>query len=103
MPKYRMLLVEELVESDSAEFSVDADTPETASAILIDAHARARDRDSNTVSLPDGQAHRIEPDNVVRSRVFCVPLDDEGNEVREISDDFPAGPAEEPTTEGAPA
>lgn len=84
MPKFRMLLVEELVESDCAEFTVDAATPEAASAILVDAHTRARDSCSSWVSLPDGQRKRIEPDNVVRSRVFCVLLDDSGDEVREI-------------------
>lgn len=43
MPKYRMLLVEELVESDCGEFDVEASTPEAAAAILIEAHDRARD------------------------------------------------------------
>ncbi|MEK8121608.1 hypothetical protein WOB59_00360 [Methylocystis sp. IM4] len=80
-----MLLVEELVESDCAEFTVDAATPEAASAILVDAHARAREGCSSWVSLPDGQRKHIEPDNVVRSRVFCVLLDDNGDEVREIN------------------
>ncbi len=84
MPKFRMLLVEELVESDCAEFSVEAPTPEAASAILVDAHARARDSCSSWVSLPDGQRKHIEPENIVRSRVFCVLLDDNGDEVREI-------------------
>ncbi|MGB5083341.1 MAG: hypothetical protein WBO09_01775 [Methylocystis silviterrae] len=84
MPKYRILLVEELVESDCAEFDVTASTPEAAAAILIGAHDQAREDCSSWVSLPDGQRRHIEPDNVVRTRVFCVLLDEEGNEVREI-------------------
>jgi hypothetical protein len=84
MPTFRMLLVEELVESDSGEFSVDAQTPQDAAALLIEAHNRARDQCTSWVTLPDGQKRHIEPENVVRTRVFCVLLDDKGEEVAEI-------------------
>lgn len=93
MSKYRMLLVEELVESDCGEFDVEASTPEAAAAILIDAHGRARDEDSSWVSLPDGQRRRIEPENVVRTRVFCVLLDEKGDDVREIDPNNPETPS----------
>ncbi|MBU3887953.1 hypothetical protein [Methylosinus sp. KRF6] len=90
MPTYRILLVEEQVESDCAEFKVAASTPRDGAKILAGAHARARDKSSNWVSLPDGQSARIEPNNLVRTRVYCVLLDDEGNEVEEIDLDGPA-------------
>lgn len=88
MPKYRLLLVEELVLSDCAEFHVDAPTEADAAAFLINARHEGLDRDSNLVSLPDGQSHNIEPEDIVRSRVFCVLLDEKGEEIREIIPDF---------------
>lgn len=89
MPKFRMLLVEEIVECDCAEFDVEASSPEAAAAILTEAHDRAREDCSSWVSLPDGQRRHIEPDNIVRTRVFCVLLDEQGNEVREIDPNNP--------------
>jgi hypothetical protein len=94
MPTYRILLVEEQVESDCAEFRVTASTPRDGANILVDAHARAREKSSNWVSLPDGQSARIEPDNLVRTHVYCVLLDDDGNEVEEIDLNMPASPAQ---------
>ena len=87
MSKYRMLLVEELVESDSGEFIVEAASPEVAAAILITAHA-ARDDDSNIVRLPDGQECEIDPNGIIESRVFCVLLDDTGKELHEVEPDY---------------
>jgi len=92
MPKYRILLVEELVLSDSGEFQVEAPTPEIAAAILIKAHEDARDADSNTVALPDGQEHEIEPENVVRGRVFCILVNDKGEDGDELTPDFDPAP-----------
>lgn len=88
MPKYRLLLVEELVLSDCAEFHVEAASEAKAAALLVQARHDALDGDSNLVALPDGQAHNIEPEDVVRSRVFCVLLDDAGEEIREVVPDF---------------
>ncbi|OAI28171.1 hypothetical protein A1351_12215 [Methylosinus sp. R-45379] len=97
MPTYRILLVEELVESDCAEFRVAAPTTRDAANVLVDAHARAREKSSNWVSLPDGQSARIEPDNIVRTRVYCVLLDDNGDEVEEIDLETPASRAQPPS------
>jgi hypothetical protein len=87
---YRMLLVEQLIEEDAAEFLVDAASPGAAAAILHEAYDRARDQDSNTVSLPDGQCHRIEPTDVMRTRAYCILLDADGKELGEIEPDFAA-------------
>lgn len=98
MPNYRMLLIEELVISDSGEFTVDAESPAHAAALLIQAHDAARDEDSDIVRLPDGQERRIEPDDVVRSRVFCVLLNESGEEVGEVEPDS-SGATEDATIE----
>ncbi len=90
MPLYRMLLVEELVESDSGEFNVEAESPAAAAATLIAAHNAARDNDSDIVRLPDGQARTISPDDVIRNRVFCILLDETGAEVCEVEPDSDA-------------
>jgi len=76
-----MRLVEQLVEEDSGDFTVEADTPAQAAAILLQAHDSAREADRNLVTLPDGQARNIEPDDVVGTRVFCLLLDEEGDEI----------------------
>ena len=89
MPKHRILLVEELVLSDSAEFLVDAITPRDAAAYLIKARLSALDEDTDTVHLPDGQRAKITPEAVVRSRLFCMLLDEAGNQICEIE---PADP-----------
>ena len=103
MPQFRMLLVEELIESDSGEFRINAATEEDAARVLIDAHDAARARDSSVIRLADGQTRRIEPDNIVRNRVFCVLLDDSGAEIREVD---PASRRADsnivPDVEGAP-
>ncbi len=93
--RYRMLLVEQLVEEDSAEFVVEAASPGLAAAILHEAHGLARDQDTNMVSLPDGQWHNIEPTDIVRSRVFCILLDADGNEIGEVEPDFGSAPPPE--------
>lgn len=84
MTRHRMRLVEQLIEEDSGDFTVAAPTPEHAAAVLLAAHDQARERGSNRVRLPDGQSCRIEPDNVVRTRTFCLLLDEGGQEVREV-------------------
>jgi hypothetical protein len=81
---YRLRLVKELIEGDSGEFTVNAATPQAAAAVLLTAHAKAREKGSNHVILPDGQAQWIEPDAIIKTRVFCVLLDDHGNELYEI-------------------
>ena len=84
MPKHRILLVEELVLSDSAEFIVDAETPGVAASRLIRARCDGLDQDSDLVQLPDGQIGEIKPQDVARCRLFCVLLDDAGNQIAEI-------------------
>lgn len=83
MPKFRILLVEELMLSDSGEFTIEASTPAEAVAALIEARHVGLDNDDDTVRLPDGQTQHIEPEDVVRSRTFCVLLDDDGDEIGE--------------------
>ena len=87
MTRHRMRLVEQLVEEDSGDFTVDAATPELAAGILVAAHDAARDRCEDLVVLPDGQSRLIEPTDIVRSHVFCVLLDEAGEEVREVEPD----------------
>jgi hypothetical protein len=91
--RYRMLLVEQLIEEDSREFLVEATSPAAAAAILHRAFDQAGDRDSNIVTLQDGQAHHIEPTDIMRSRIYCILLDEAGNEVGEVEPDFAAVPA----------
>jgi hypothetical protein len=98
--RYALRLVEQVIEEDSGDFAVDAPTPERAAAVLLAAHDRARARGSNLVRLPDGQARRIEPDNVVRTRVFCVLLDESGQELHEVEPDHGEQPAAKGGHEG---
>jgi hypothetical protein len=84
MRKFRILLVEELVLSDSGEFTIEASTPAEAAAALIEARYAGLDNDDDTVRLPDGQTQHIEPEDVVRSSIFCMLLDDDGYEIGEI-------------------
>lgn len=81
MTRWRMRLVEQSTLEDSGDFTVEADTPELAAAVLLRAHDAAREDCRDLVALPDGQARRIEPREVVDSNVFCIRLDEAGNEV----------------------
>jgi hypothetical protein len=87
MPYYRMLVVEELIETNSGEFSVEAPTPAAAASILIAAHDAARGNDTDILRLPDGQTGPLFPGDVICNRVFCVLLDDTGAEVCEVAPD----------------
>lgn len=82
-----MRLVEQLVEEDSGDFTVEAPTPERAAGILVAAHDAARDRCEDLVVLPDGQSCRIKPTDVVWNRVFCVLLNEAGEEIRQVEPD----------------
>jgi len=96
MTRFRMRLVEQLIEEDSGDFTVEADTPAQAAAILLQAHDTARDADRNLVTLPDGQARNIEPNDVVGNRVFCLLLDEEGDEIGgEIVPEWGTPPAQQ--------
>ena len=88
MTRHRMRLVERLIEEDSGDFLVDAPTPALAAGILLAAHDRAREQDSNLVTLPDGQRRRIEPTNVVENITFCMLLDETGREIKEIDPEW---------------
>ncbi len=90
MTRFRMRLVERLIEEDSGDFTVDAVTPELAAGILLRAHDAARDKCEDLVVLPDGQSCRIEPTDVVANQVFCMLLDEAGEEIgSEVEPDYP--------------
>ena len=90
MTRFRMRLVERLIEEDSGDFTVEAATPELAAGILLRAHDAARDECEDLVVLPDGQSCCIEPTDVVANQVFCMLLDDAGQEIgSEIEPDYP--------------
>lgn len=90
MARHRMRLVERLIQEDSGDFAVEAPTPALAAGILLAAHAAARERGSDLVRLPDGQAGRIEPTNVVENQVFCMLLDERDQELEEVEPEWPA-------------
>jgi len=81
MTRYRIRLVEQSILEGSGDFTVDADTPELAAAILLKVHEAARDASSNLVVLADGQSHRIEPREVIDNKLFCIKLDETGDEI----------------------
>ena len=104
MTRHRMRLVERLIEDDSGDFIVEAPTPALAAAILLAAHDRAREQCSSVVTLPDGLAEtqsvcrwsrRIEPTNVVENSVFCMLLDEAGQEIEEIDPEWEGTTADE--------
>ncbi len=95
MTQYRIRLVEQLIEEDSGDFTVEAGTPELAAAILLQAHDTAREACRDLVILPDGQSRHIEPIDVVGNRVFCIQLDDKDNETGgEIEPDYGTLPSD---------
>jgi len=81
MTRYRLRLVEQSILEGSGDFTVEADTPELAAAVLLRAHDAARKACRDLVVLPDGQSRRIEPREVIDNNVFCIQLDDAGDEV----------------------
>ena len=90
MTRFRMRLVERLIEEDSGDFTVEAATPELAAGILLRAHDAARDKCEDLVVLPDGQSCHIEPTDVVANHVFCMLLNEAGQEIgNEIEPDYP--------------
>ena len=74
---------------------MEAPTPALAAGILLAAHNRAREQCSNVVTLPDGQRRRIEPRDVVENSVFCMLLDEAGQEVKEIDPEWEGATAHE--------
>ena len=95
MTRFRMRLVERLIEEDSGDFTVEAATPALAAGILLRAHDAARDECEDLVVLPDGQSCRIEPTDVVANQVFCMLLDEAGQEIgTEIEPDYPLPPVD---------
>ena len=95
MTRHRMRLVEQLIEEDSGDFIVEAPTAALAAGILLAAHNKAREQCSNVVTLPDGQRRRIEPTNVVENSVFCMLLDEAGQEIKEIDPEWEGTTADE--------
>jgi len=105
MPKHRILLVEELVLSDSAEFTVECGTTAEAAFQLIKARLAGLDEDTDTVRLPDGQSAVVKPENIVRSRIFCMLLDENGIQIGPIepSDTAPGDCGSRPPSPAAAA
>ncbi len=90
MTRFRMRLVERLIEEDSGDFTVEAPAPALAAGILLRAHDAARDECEDLVVLPDGHSCRIEPTDVVANQVFCILLDEIGQEIGSESEpDYP--------------
>jgi len=95
MTRFRVRVVEHLIEEASGDFTVEADTPAQAAAVLFQAHDTARDKGEDLVVLSDGQSCNIEPTDVVGTRVFCLLLDEEGDEIGgEIVPDWGTPPAQ---------
>ncbi len=90
-----MRLVEQLIEEDSGDFLVDTPTPELAAGILLQAHQAARARDSNLVTLADGQCRHINPTHAARNETFCLLMDDNGEEIEEVHPEWENPPANE--------
>jgi len=81
MTHYRIRLVEQSILEGSGDFTVKADTPALAAVVLLRAHDAARETCRDLVVLPDGQSRHIEPREVIDNNVFCIRLDDAGDEV----------------------
>ncbi len=81
MTHYRVRLVEQSILEGSGDFTVDAETPKLAAAILLKAHEAAREACSNLVVLADGQSRHIEPREVIDNSLFCIRLDETGDEI----------------------
>ena len=79
--RHRLRLVERSILEGSGDFTVEADTPELAAAVLLRAHDAAREACRDLVMLPDWQSCHVEPRQVVDSDVFCTRLDDAGDEI----------------------
>jgi len=79
--RFRVRLVEQSILEGSGDFTVEAETPELAAAVLLRAHDAAREACRDLVVLPDGQSRHVEPREVVDNNVFCIRLDDAGDEV----------------------
>ena len=81
MTRYRIRLVEQSILEGSGDFTVEADTPALAATVLLRAHDAAREAYRDLVVLPDGQSRRIEPREVIDNKVFCIRLDEAGDEI----------------------
>lgn len=79
-----MILVEQSIQAGIGQFLVDAASPEEAATILFAAHAAAKKELSQDIVLADGQSQRLEPTSTIKTRIFCVALDDNGREGPEI-------------------
>jgi len=81
MTHYRIRLVEQSILEGSGDFTIKADTPALAAAVLLRAHDAARAACHDLVVLADGQSRRIEPREVIDNNVFCIRLDEAGDEI----------------------
>ena len=95
MTRHWMRLVEQSVQEDSGDFLVEAPTPELAAGILLQAHQAARTRDSNLVTLADGQCRHINPTHAARNETFCLLMDDNGERIKEVHPEWQSAPDNE--------
>jgi len=84
MTIHRMILVQESIQSGMGQFFVDSASPEEAATTLFAAHETARKALSQSITLEDGQSQCLEPTSTIKTRIFCVVIDDNGREVAEI-------------------
>ena len=85
MARFKMRLVQQTTEEGSGDFTLEADSPEAAAAILNRAWKVAMAQGSSLVRLPDGQVQLIERSDIIARRVSFVLLDERGEEVREVT------------------
>ncbi|MBO1326201.1 hypothetical protein K2X14_14580 [Acetobacter sp. TBRC 12305] len=84
MPRYKVTLIERVIEADDTTFEIEAASPADAAYVALAAVPDDTDADgARCIVLPDGQAGSLEPREVTHSEVTA--------EVRAIADDTPLG------------
>lgn len=70
MPRYRVTLVERVIEADEIAFGIEAETPAAAARIALAAIPDKTDADGTRwIVLPDGQEGGLRPREVAHSEV----------------------------------
>lgn len=84
MPRYKVTLIERVIEADDTTFEIEAASPADAAYAALVAVPDDTDADgARCIVLPDGQAGSLEPREVAHSEVIA--------KVRDITDDTPLG------------
>ena len=90
MPRTFKIRIREITSAQgSVDFFVTADTPEAAAQLLQEAYEAARAGNATVITLPDGQAGIIDPENPEVVSVSYHLLDDADVEVATISPTAP--------------